>query len=54
MKIGLYGGTIDPIHIGHLIVMENVLNFLNLDKIIILPSSNPPHKVNKQKTEVSS
>lgn len=31
--------------------MENVLNFLNLDKIIILPSSNPPHKVNKQKTE---
>lgn len=51
MKIGLYGGTFDPIHIGHLIVMENVLNFLNLDKIIILPSSNPPHKVNKQKTE---
>lgn len=52
MKIGLFGGTFDPIHIGHLIVMENVLNFMNLDKIIILPSSNPPHKLNKDKTDV--
>ncbi len=51
MKIGLYGGTFDPIHVGHLIVMENVLNFMDLDKIIILPSSNPPHKINKQKTD---
>lgn len=51
MKIGLYGGTFDPIHIGHLIVMENVLNFMELDKVIILPSSNPPHKINKQKTD---
>lgn len=52
MKIGLFGGTFDPIHLGHLIVMENVLNFMNLDKIIILPSSNPPHKLNKDKTDV--
>ena len=52
MKIGLFGGTFDPIHIGHLIVMENVLNFMSLDKIIILPSSNPPHKLNKDKTDV--
>lgn len=50
MKIGLYGGTFDPIHIGHLIVMENTLNFMDLDKIIVLPSSNPPHKQNKKKT----
>lgn len=52
MKIGLFGGTFDPIHLGHLIVMENVLNFMNLDRIIILPSSNPPHKLNKDKTDV--
>ena len=51
MKIGLYGGTFDPIHLGHLIVMENVLNFMDIDQIIILPSSNPPHKINKQKTK---
>lgn len=52
MKIGLFGGTFDPIHLGHLIVMENVLNIMNLDKIIILPSSNPPHKQDKDKTDV--
>lgn len=51
MKIGLYGGTFDPIHVGHLIVMENTLNFMDLDKIIVLPSSNPPHKQNKKKTD---
>ncbi len=50
MKIGLYGGTFDPIHIGHLIVMENTLNFMDLDKIIVIPSANPPHKQNKKKT----
>lgn len=54
MKIGLYGGTFDPIHLGHLIVMENVMNFMNLDKIIILPSSNPPHKKDKKITEVNT
>lgn len=53
MKIGLYGGTFDPIHIGHLIVLENTLNFMDLDKIIVLPSSNPPHKQNKKKTDTS-
>lgn len=53
MKIGLYGGTFDPIHIGHLIVMENTLNFMDLDKIIVLPSSNPPHKQNKKKTDTN-
>lgn len=42
MRIGLYGGTFDPIHIGHMIVMENSINEMELDKLIILPSSNPP------------
>ena len=50
MRIALYGGTFDPIHIGHLIVIENAINFLNLDKVIILPSSNPPHKKHMNKT----
>ncbi|MGO3017918.1 MAG: nicotinate (nicotinamide) nucleotide adenylyltransferase [Anaerococcus sp.] len=50
MRIGLYGGTFDPIHIGHLIVMENSINEMNLDKLIILPSSNPPHKKHLKKT----
>ena len=53
MKIGLFGGTFDPIHIGHLIVMENVINTMDLDKIYILPNSNPPHKVQNKKTDIN-
>lgn len=52
MKIGLFGGTFDPIHIGHLIIMENVINAMNLDKIYILPNSNPPHKLQNKKTDI--
>lgn len=51
MRIGLYGGTFDPIHLGHLIVIENAINELKLDRVIILPSSNPPHKKHKDKTK---
>lgn len=51
MRIGLYGGTFDPIHLGHLIVIENAINEMNLDRVIILPSSNPPHKIHKDKTK---
>lgn len=47
MRIGLYGGTFDPIHLGHLIVIENAINEMKLDRVIILPSSNPPHKNTK-------
>lgn len=53
MKIGLFGGTFDPIHIGHLIIMENVINTMNLDKIYILPNSNPPHKLQSKKTDIN-
>ena len=53
MRIGLFGGTFDPIHIGHMIIMENVINFMNLDKIYILPNSNPPHKLENKKTKIN-
>lgn len=54
MRVGIYGGTFDPIHIGHLIVVENAINYMNLDRVIILPSSNPPHKKHKDKTKVNT
>lgn len=44
MKIGLFGGTFDPIHMGHLISAENVRELYRLDKIIFIPSAQPPHK----------
>lgn len=53
MKIGLFGGTFDPIHIGHMILMENVINNLDLDKIYVLPNSNPPHKLEDKKTALN-
>ena len=51
IKYGIMGGTFDPIHIGHLVLAEEVRNKLNLDKIIFIPSGNPPHKNSKNVTK---
>ena len=44
MNIGVFGGTFNPPHIGHLIVIEGVCDQLHFDKILFIPSANPPHK----------
>lgn len=43
-KIGIFGGTFNPVHTAHLIVAENVREQLHLDKILFIPAANPPHK----------
>lgn len=43
-KIGIMGGTFDPIHVGHLILGEKAYEQLGLDKILFMPAGNPPHK----------
>jgi len=43
-KIGIMGGTFNPIHHGHLFLAENAFEQIGLDKILFMPSKNPPHK----------
>lgn len=43
-KIGVLGGTFDPIHIGHLVTAEAVRIEYSLDKVLFVPAANPPHK----------
>lgn len=44
MNIGIYGGTFNPPHKGHMKVMEAVIRDLELDKLWLIPTKNPPHK----------
>ncbi len=44
MNIGVFGGVFNPIHIGHLILAQSALEQFNLDKVVFVPSGNPPHK----------
>ncbi|MDA8352961.1 MAG: nicotinate-nucleotide adenylyltransferase [Firmicutes bacterium] len=43
-RIGIYGGSFDPIHIGHLIMAEQARQAAGLDEVWFIPASNPPHK----------
>jgi nicotinate-nucleotide adenylyltransferase len=44
MRSGIYGGTFDPPHSGHLIVAEHVADLLKLDRVFFIPSYQSPHK----------
>jgi nicotinate-nucleotide adenylyltransferase len=45
MRAGLFGGTFNPIHKGHLMAAERVLHHFSLDRLYIIPCREPPHKL---------
>ena len=50
MRIGIYGGTFDPIHKGHLAAAKTVIEMLELDRLLLIPAAIPPHKALKEKS----
>lgn len=44
MRIGIFGGTFDPVHLGHLIVAEQCREQARLDEVWFVPAARPPHK----------
>lgn len=46
MKIGIFGGAFNPVHNGHIKLAVKYTELLNLDKLIVVPTANPPHKSN--------
>ena len=44
MRIGIYGGTFNPIHRGHLTAARAAMDVLGLDRLLLIPASVPPHK----------
>ena len=47
-KLGVLGGTFDPIHMGHLVLAEQAREQFELDQIIFIPSASPPHKTEQE------
>ena len=52
-RIGIFGGTFDPIHIGHLILMEEARYRLQLDTVLLVPAGDPPHKQDREISPVA-
>ncbi|WP_052256452.1 nicotinate-nucleotide adenylyltransferase [Salinicoccus sp. YB14-2] len=57
MKIGIFGGTFDPIHIGHIISVLEVKIAFGLDEVVFIPARQSPHKetmptANKERTDM--
>lgn len=48
MRLGLYGGTFDPVHLGHLLVAQAALEELELDRLIFIPAAQSPFKPGTQ------
>ncbi len=48
MKVGIFGGSFDPIHRGHIEPVKAALEALDLDRVVYLPTARPPHKPDRR------
>jgi len=46
-RFGVFGGTFDPPHLGHLIIAQTAVEVLGLDKVLFVPAASPPHKTDR-------
>jgi nicotinate-nucleotide adenylyltransferase len=53
MRVGVFGGTFDPIHLGHLILAEQCREQARLDQVLFVPAALPPHKQQQPLTPFS-
>jgi nicotinate-nucleotide adenylyltransferase len=51
-RLGLFGGTFDPPHLGHLVLAECARDQLGLERVVFMPSAQPPHKAGRRVTPV--
>lgn len=47
MRTGLFGGTFDPVHLGHLLLAETAREACALDRVVFVPAGRPPHKIDR-------
>lgn len=52
-RVGIYGGTFNPIHMGHLRAAEEVAEVLDLERVIFVPSAQPPHKRTREEDPIA-
>ena len=50
-RIALYGGTFDPVHVGHLDIARRVLQLFEIEKVLFIPAQMAPHKIGRDVTE---
>ena len=53
MAVAIYGGTFDPVHLGHTQMVKTALEEFNLSELVIVPNANPPHKKDAYITDFS-
>ncbi|MDF7800506.1 nicotinate-nucleotide adenylyltransferase [Pontiellaceae bacterium B1224] len=51
-RIGIFGGSFDPIHLGHLVIAQDAVEKLELSEVIFIPAAIPPHKQHLQQSAV--